>query len=96
MEKHGASVFLYDGKGPVTDKFFRDEKTDVPDAAALSAWLKDLPKPIALFCCNDLRAVQVMKICADLGLNVPRTLPSWALTTMSFSARLRTRPSPAS
>ena len=73
-EKHGASVSLFDGKGPVTDKFFRDEKTDVPDAAALAAWLKRLPKPIALFCCNDLRAVQVMKICSDLGLNVPKDI----------------------
>lgn len=73
-EKHGASVSLYDGKGLVTDKFFRDEKTDVPDAVALAAWLKTLPKPIALFCCNDLRAVQVMKICADLGLDVPKDI----------------------
>ena len=73
-EKHGASVSLYGGKGLVTDKFFRDEKTDVPDASTLSAWLKSLPKPIALFCCNDLRAVQVMKICSDLGLNVPKDI----------------------
>ena len=73
-EKRGATVSLYDGRGPVTDKFFRDEKTDVPDAAALAAWLKALPKPIALFCCTDLRAVQVMKICADLELNVPKDI----------------------
>ena len=73
-ERHGATVSLYDGKGPVTDKFFRDEKTDVPDAAVLAAWLKTLPKPMALFCCNDLRAVQVMKICSDLGLNVPKDI----------------------
>ena len=70
-EKAGAAVSLYSGKRPVTDKFFRNEKTDVPDAAALAAWLETLPKPVALFCCNDLRAVQAMKICADLGLNVP-------------------------
>ena len=73
-EKAGAAVSLYDGKGAVTDKFFRDEKTDVLDAAALSAWLKKLPKPIALFCCNDLRAVQVMRVCANLGLNVPKDI----------------------
>lgn len=73
-EKRGAIVSLYDGKGPVTDRFFRDEKTDVLDVAALSAWLKRLPKPIALFCCNDLRAVQVMKICSDLGINVPKDI----------------------
>lgn len=73
-KRHGAAVSLYDGKSPVTDRFFRNEKTDVLDAAALSAWLKILPKPIALFCCNDLRAVQVMKICADLGLDVPEDI----------------------
>ena len=72
--KCGAGVSLYGGKGPVTDEFFRDEKTDVPDAAALAAWLKALPKPVALFCCNDLRAVQTMRICADLGLKVPKDI----------------------
>ena len=70
-ERAGTSVALYDGKGSVTDKFFQNEKTDVPDAAPLAAWLKALPKPIALFCCNDLRAVQVLRVCSDLKLNVP-------------------------
>jgi len=70
-KKDGMSVSLYDGKNPVTDKFFRDEKTNVPDAAALVAWLDALPKPVAMFCCNDLRAVQVMKICSDIGIAVP-------------------------
>ena len=74
VKEAGAEVSLYDGKGPVTDRFFRDEKTDVPDAKALAAWLKMIPKPVALFCCNDLRAVQVMKICADLGFDVPREI----------------------
>jgi len=70
-EKNGASVSLYDGKNPVSDKFFQDEKTDVPDAPALVAWLDALPKPVAIFCCNDLRAVQVMKTCSGIGLDVP-------------------------
>lgn len=73
-ERSGLTVHRYDGRSPVTDEFFRDEKTNVSDAAALAAWLKALPKPIALFCCNDLRAVQVMKICSDLGLNVPKDI----------------------
>lgn len=73
-EKQGAVVSLYEWKGPVADKFFRNEKTDVPDAAVLASWLKTLPKPIALFCCNDLRAVQVMRVCSDLGLDVPREI----------------------
>ena len=70
-EESGAAISLYDGRGPVTDRFFRDEKTDVPDATALAAWLRAIPKPVALFCCNDLRAVQVMKICSDLGIGIP-------------------------
>jgi len=73
-KKNGATISLYDGKNPVTDKFFRDEKTDVPDAAALVAWLDALPKPVALFCCNDLRAVQVMKICSNVGIDVPKDI----------------------
>ena len=73
-EKTGGSVSLYGGKGPVTDKFFRDEKTDVPDAQALSTWLRSLSKQTAVFCCNDLRAVQVLKVCADCGLKVPDDL----------------------
>ena len=70
-ERAGATVSLYDDNGLVTDVFFRNEKTAVPDATALAAWLKGLPKPVALFCCNDLRAVQVLRTCADLGIVVP-------------------------
>ena len=70
-EKAGATVSFYGGKGTVTDKFFRDEKTDVSDSKALSTWLKSIPKPIALFCCNDLRAMQVLKTCSDLGFDIP-------------------------
>lgn len=73
-EETGASVSLYGGKGPVTDRFFRDEKTDVPDAQALRAWLRSLPRQTAVFCCTDLRAVQVLKVCADCGLKVPEDL----------------------
>ena len=70
-EKSGAMISLYGGRGAVTDRFFRDEKTDALDATSLAAWLKAIPKPVALFCCNDLRAVQVMKICSDLGFDIP-------------------------
>ena len=55
----------------LADTFFRNEKTAVRDGAALGAWLRGLPKPVAVFCCNDLRAVQVLQVCADCGLAVP-------------------------
>ena len=68
------SLFRAPERMRIGDTFFRDEKTDVPDARALRTWLKSLPKPTAVFCCNDLRAVQVLKVCADCGLNVPADL----------------------
>jgi LacI family transcriptional regulator len=34
-------------------------------------WLKALPKPIGLMCCNDDRALQVIEACVIAGLYVP-------------------------
>ncbi len=59
--------------GKIKDTFFRTERADrAADEAALKRWLKSLPKPIAVFCCNDLRALHIMKCCEDLKINVPR------------------------
>lgn len=37
----------------------------------LEAWLHSLPKPIALFCCNDLSAMKVELACQNLDLGIP-------------------------
>lgn len=37
----------------------------------IRAWLDDLPQPLALMCCNDLRALQVLHACRQLDLRVP-------------------------
>ena len=66
--------FCSSGRRRIDDTFFRDEKTDVPDARALRTWLRSLPRQTAVFCCNDLRAVQVLKVCADCDLKVPSDL----------------------
>ncbi len=42
-----------------------------PDADDLADWLLRLPKPIGVFCCDDLRASQVRSICRELSLDVP-------------------------
>lgn len=72
-ERAGTFVSSFGGSSRhrISDSFFRNERLDVPDAGALGAWLKALPKPIALFCCNDLRAMQVLRVCADAGVAVP-------------------------
>lgn len=41
------------------------------DASAIGRWLQKLPKPIGVFCANDLRAWQVNEICRRGKLAVP-------------------------
>lgn len=41
------------------------------DSLRLQAWLKGLPKPIAVFCANDLRAFHVLEACKSCGFRVP-------------------------
>ena len=54
---------------------FYDERIDrIQDARPLARWLKTLPKPTAVFCCNDLRAIQLQRIALDGGLRVPEDL----------------------
>jgi LacI family transcriptional regulator len=74
LEKAGQICQSYGGEkdAKIADTFFRNERADyVPDAKALSKWIKSLPKPIAVFCCNDVRAYQIIKICEAEGLSVP-------------------------
>ena len=42
-----------------------------PDAEDLATWLKRLPKPVGVFCCDDLRASQLMMLCRETGFSVP-------------------------
>lgn len=45
-----------------------DAELSEPD---LDKWLKRLPKPVAVFACNDVRGRQVLASCARAGLTVP-------------------------
>ena len=49
-----------------------DRLVETPDAPALRAWLRALPKPVAVFCCDDLRAAQFSRVCLAAGFAVPR------------------------
>jgi LacI family transcriptional regulator len=42
-----------------------------PDAKALAKWVAILPKPVAVFCPNDLRAWQWLQVCKECDINVP-------------------------
>ena len=59
----------------IDESQFYNERVDrIQDARSLSRWLKTLPKPIAVFCCNDLRAIQLQRVALDIGLRVPEDL----------------------
>ena len=53
------------------DLLLGDRVESPPDFADLSKWLERLPKPVGVFCCDDLRASQLLAACQSLGLSVP-------------------------
>ena len=68
-------IYSYVGRDihPIDESQFYDERVDhIPDVASLAKWVHSLPKPIAIFCCNDLRAIQLQQVALGCGLRVPQ------------------------
>lgn len=42
------------------------------DQKAIARWLKDLPRPVGVLACNDVRGLNVVDACHRAGLDVPR------------------------
>ena len=62
-------------KKPLDESQFYAERADlIPDMRQLKSWVRKLPRPIAVFCCNDLRAIQLQQVTRGLGLRVPEDL----------------------
>ncbi len=51
-----------------------EKLTPAPDRKPLIKWIKSLPKPIAVFCPNDFRAWQLLNVCKECGVDVPREM----------------------
>ena len=57
----------------------RQQKTDVLaweargelEGDAIAQWLQSLPRPVAVFACNDVRGRQIIDACSAIGLSVP-------------------------
>lgn len=72
---HGMKCSIYTEKPQISDTFFRNERADcIPDAEGLMSWVKHLEKPVGVFCCNDLRAHQLLKVCASHSLDIPHDI----------------------
>jgi len=67
VKRNDHQVFLY------TDY---QEKTKVWefDHEVLKEWLDSLPKPIAMFACDDFHALQITEICTMYGIEIPNEI----------------------
>jgi LacI family transcriptional regulator len=50
------------------------EHVGVDNRDKVVRWLKDLPKPIAVFCCDDARALFLTETCKISGIRVPEDI----------------------
>jgi LacI family transcriptional regulator len=75
LAEHGfrADVFSYPGLKSGSGLAMYEEHA-VQYNEQLSDWLHGLPKPVALFACNDWRAQQILSICVEKGIEVPEKI----------------------
>ena len=75
LRPYGHAPIIYESPRSSRSDFTHGSQLSAPleisDRDALRLWLKSLPKPIALFCCNDRRAFHVLRICREAGIAVP-------------------------
>ena len=68
-------VYTHKTGKPLDESQFYAERADrIPDVRQLKSWVRNLPKPIAVFCCNDLRAIQLQQVARELGLRIPEDM----------------------
>ncbi len=65
LEKAGFGVNLYRPPRSQKRRAVRNEQTHIAD------WLRQLPKPVAVMCCNDDRALLVVEACKRADCSVP-------------------------
>ena len=68
-----SEVFIYapSGHDAVGEDLYRFEKGIATHDAEFSAWLRDLPKPVAILACNDIRGQQVINACREADIRMP-------------------------
>lgn len=65
-----ARIFVPPSPGKAT-RLAAIEADALRQADALAEWLRRLPKPVGVLGCNDMRAQQVLAVCAERGIAVP-------------------------
>jgi len=65
VRRDGLGVNVYGQPKSRVKRLWKNEQRLLAD------WLKSLPKPVAIMCCNDDRALQVVEACKLAGFHVP-------------------------
>lgn len=68
IQRHHYQVYCFQQSDKKADRQWAQEQFLLAD------WLSSLPKPCAVFCCNDDRAEQVLAACRFVGLQVPENI----------------------
>jgi len=64
-------IYAPESRIEVGEDLYQFEKGTATREAELAAWLRDLPKPIAVLACNDIRGQQVITACREAGIRMP-------------------------
>lgn len=77
LRRNDCDCIVYRSTGrnaaPDVEYSFLDDKLVLPgDADEIAAWVKELPKPIGVFCASDYRSWHLCEICTRLGIAVPK------------------------
>jgi LacI family transcriptional regulator len=67
----GFQVFCYERRSRHIGEVLRAEEQGFLEIEAIAGWLRSLLKPVGVFACNDVRALQVVQACHVAGYSVP-------------------------
>ena len=71
LQEHGKRVERHICSPLALKGVYSDKPSRFPSSRQLGRWLEKLPKPVAVFCCNDLLAYHLSQTATGLGLNIP-------------------------
>lgn len=58
------------------------------DWMAMRDWLLNLPKPVGIFCCNDVNAKMLIEVCISNGLRIPEDVSVLGVDNDSFTCNI--------
>lgn len=81
VEKLNGNFFYFESEYLTNNQWSRDH-------IELSKWLKELPKPVALFACDDYFALQVSEICKVINISIPEEIALLGVDNDEFICNL--------